>query len=337
MASLWSHILQRDANSGVHSDLTTGAIAGISCGAAALFLSALVLFIIYWRRLRGYDREDTFYSCNFNEREPPGGMPPTLTYTTDYKMDRYQEGDPGTSYTYSTEKPAYTISPPSTYGSASAMPTHPAYIPRAIVRGTPTPSTRSIASPTPLPPQFPSPGTASSKSQPDEAAIPAYINAAAAAPVRRAFSPPPYSGSRPRTHDEVKDMVLSKAVAQEREPNSSLARSLSITPRSKPLHGRENTTISGPLAFPEYYQAPLPPLPADGERTKWEEEEEEEQEGEGETDSRTFRNRVFSGQGEQQGQAKPERGRKRDKDSRHSSGGNRHYAEIEIGRGSDIW
>ncbi|KXX75287.1 hypothetical protein MMYC01_207974 [Madurella mycetomatis] len=299
MASLWPHILQRNADSGVHPNLTAGAIAGISCGAAALFLGAVGLFIIYWHRLRDYDREENFYECKFGQGEPPGSISRTLTYTMDYKMGRHQEDDPGSSSAYSPEKPAYPFSPLSTCGSASAMPTHPAYIPRAVVRGTTTSSTRSIASPTPPLSQLPSPGmaviSASSKSRSDGAAI------------RKASFPPPYSGPGPQLQG------------------------------SKPLHGRENTTISGPLAFPEYYQAPQPPLPTNRDRDRERLGGGEHEDGGGETNRQPFRNRVFSWEGEQQGQAKPARGKKKYKESRQSPGGNRHYAEIEIGRGSDIW
>lgn len=43
---------------GDRDELSTAAIAGIAIGATALFVIAIILFIIYWRRQKRYDRED---------------------------------------------------------------------------------------------------------------------------------------------------------------------------------------------------------------------------------------------------------------------------------------
>lgn len=44
--------------SGDRDELSTAAIAGIAIGATALFVIAIILFTIYWRRQKRYDRED---------------------------------------------------------------------------------------------------------------------------------------------------------------------------------------------------------------------------------------------------------------------------------------
>ncbi|SPQ21943.1 f288fc9a-7751-439c-bfb2-b040dd84201e [Thermothielavioides terrestris] len=201
MALAGSHILPRDSDSGSNGTLTTGAIAGIACGAGALFLGAAGLFIVYWRRQRQFDREDEYYENHFEGRGPPGSTAPAVTYTMDYKMDdpQHNEGDHGSSYTYSPEKASYPFSPLSALESASAMPTHPAYIPRALVRGRTTPSNRSVAtaSPPPFPtPAFSSASTSNSKTQPDDAMIQAYLNAATAAQPQPQPSPPPRQATR---------------------------------------------------------------------------------------------------------------------------------------------
>jgi hypothetical protein len=185
MASAASPLLSRDAEDGSGS-LTTGAIAGIACGAGALFLGAAALFVIYWRRQRRYAREDNSDSESFDDTGLRGEMAPAVTYTLDYKMDspQHHEGEQGSSYTYSPEKASYSFSPMSAPDAASAMPTHPAYIPRALVRGSSTasPSNRSIA--TASPPPFPSPpfpsGGSHPKTQPPDAIIQAYLGVATA-------------------------------------------------------------------------------------------------------------------------------------------------------------
>ncbi|KAH6636833.1 hypothetical protein F5144DRAFT_646416 [Chaetomium tenue] len=183
MAPAASPILSRDGDDG-SGTLTPGAIAGIACGAGALFLGAAALFVIYWRRQRRYDREDNSDSESFDDGGLRGNMAPAVTYTLDYKMDnpQHHEGEQASSYTYSPEKASYSLSPMSAPDTASAMPTHPAYIPRALVRGSSTPSNRSIA--TASPPPFPSPpfpsGGSHPKTQPPDAMIQAYLGAATA-------------------------------------------------------------------------------------------------------------------------------------------------------------
>ncbi|KAK4147081.1 uncharacterized protein C8A04DRAFT_24874 [Dichotomopilus funicola] len=203
MASVRLLVLPRGGDAS-HSDssegastLTTGAIAGIACGAGALFLGAAGLFIIYWRRQRRYDREDDS-DCDSFDGERRGDMVPAVTYTMDYKMDGPQPegaGDHASSYAYSPEK---VLSPMSTSDTASAMPTHPAYIPRVLVRGSSTPSNRSArtTSPPPFPtPPFPS-GDLYPKTQPDDTIIQAYLAAA------QAGTPPPHVRQQLQLHQQ---------------------------------------------------------------------------------------------------------------------------------------
>ncbi|KAJ4306301.1 hypothetical protein N0V88_001101 [Collariella sp. IMI 366227] len=167
MASEGTHVVvvPRDGDSSDNGNLTTGAIVGIACGVGALFLGAASLFLVYWRRQRHFNQKDEERD-KIDEGRPPGAMAPVVTYTLDYKMDDPQqnETDQASSCTYSPEKPSYPFSPlAATDTVASAMPTHPAYIPRAFVRGPGSPSTRSTATAT-SPPPFPSPPLGSSSS-----------------------------------------------------------------------------------------------------------------------------------------------------------------------------
>jgi hypothetical protein len=402
-----AQILQRDSESGGNGNLTTGAIAGIAGGIGALFLGAAGLFLVYWRRQRQFDREENYSQDSFDEMGPPVAMAPAVTYTHDYKMDnQHHEGDQTSSYTYSPDKPAYSFSPLGSGGHTSAMPTHPAYIPRALVRGT-TPSLHSTSTNTPR--QFPSPALpSSSKNQLDDNVIQAYLAAAAAAQATSS-SPPPAPSFHPQDQDIPResdtslrglpirphqrqsptqipafvlpafpsppaDTTTSSGPAAGKKSRSYIPPRLNLSGPSatsnappgargpdsggdKPLSGRENTTISGPLAFPQHYQPP-PPSRSESKskakskskspkwRSKWDREQtDDDLYGEaddttpGQSDGwRTFRSRA---QEQQQQQQQEQQGR--DEGKKHArkrsdrNSGNRHYAEIEIGRGSDIW
>ncbi|AEO56131.1 hypothetical protein MYCTH_107095 [Thermothelomyces thermophilus ATCC 42464] len=189
-------VLPRDGEAG-SAPLTTGAIAGIACGAGALFLGATSLFIVYFRRQRRYAREDYSDSDSFDDTMPRRAMAPVVTYTMDYKIDNPQHHE-GSSYIYSPEQASYILSPQSTSDAASAMPTHPAYIPRALVRGSSTPSNRSVSTTSPPPPflslspPYPPSISHSSKIQPDDSMIGAYLAAAAqAGPQAQSQDSPP--------------------------------------------------------------------------------------------------------------------------------------------------
>ncbi|KAL2136805.1 hypothetical protein VTI74DRAFT_1457 [Chaetomium olivicolor] len=394
MASEGTHavVAPRDGDSTGNGNLTTGAIAGIACGAGALFLGAAGLFLVYWRRQRQFDREDDERD-RFDESRLPGAMPPVVTYTMDYKMDdpQYHEGDQGSSYTYSPEKASYAFPPlGAADAAASAMPTHPAYIPRALVRGAATPSNRSTATTSPAP--FPSPPLGSSSTNPknkaDDTVFLAYLQAAqqqaSSHPqdtILRAGEPgpppegglpnhprplnpppthvpamavpsfttsPPHSASstdgaktNPPPHHQRQPSQSQSAASGQRKPRAFLPPRLKLpfnssTTTANPLPGKENTTISGPLAFPQHYQGPSPPGHG---RSGWVRETDDDADGEdggGTSDNRrwSFRGRVLTGERE-----KKKGRRKSDRNSNGGAGGggNRHYAEIEVGRGSDIW
>lgn len=269
MPSAASPLLSRDAEDG-SGDLTAGAIAGIACGAGALFLGAAVLFIIYWRRQRRYDREDNSDSESFDDRGLRGDMGPAVTYTLDYKMDdpQHHEGEQGSSYTYSPEKASYSFSPMSAPDAASAMPTHPAYIPRALVRGSSTPSNRSIAtaSPPPFPsPPFPSAGS-HSKTQPPDAIIQAYLGAATARTASTITSQTQDSNTHPNHHhrresDSSPGLPIQPAPLGNRSRQNSQP-SLTLPPITSPPHSASSTDASHhPLYQPQAARKPRAFLP----------------------------------------------------------------------------
>ncbi|KAK5660137.1 hypothetical protein OQA88_13606 [Cercophora sp. LCS_1] len=159
--------------------LDTGAIAGIACAVGALLLGAIGLFIIYWRRQKQYEREDRIYHRRPIEENPLAASSPPI-YTHDYKMklDSTVDGS-ASSYAYSAEFPK--DSPFSGSDSVSAMPTHHAYIPRALVR--PSASTTLSSTPESTPRsqmslQPPPPPRALRKSRPDDIVMQAYLRAA---------------------------------------------------------------------------------------------------------------------------------------------------------------
>ncbi|KAK3326471.1 hypothetical protein B0H66DRAFT_161344 [Apodospora peruviana] len=179
MAPTWNHLVPRDAttdsstkSSDGSTHLSTGAIAGIAGGAGALFLGSIILFIVYWRRQKRYNREDNYYYQN-DEESTFGTVAPPI-YTLDYKgVDT-----PATS-SYTTSPQTTTTTQSSEFAPltemASAMPAHPAYIPRALVRGGATPSTMSPSSGSTV--QFESlHARKQSKSEPDDAVVQAFLN-----------------------------------------------------------------------------------------------------------------------------------------------------------------
>ena len=232
--------------------LTTGATVGIALGAAALFLGAIALFVLYCLKQKKYDREDKappppFASAQkFYYNKGPGSGPASIAtsnnsyalpqYTADYKsqvgaavsVSETPEPLPP-DYSSNAEyydrlegktrgRPLRTISSPAqpaaidslhhhhhnhnheqvdTIGQlpTTALPTHPAYIPRSSSRNsnraTPQPGSRPSRNPTPtsvrsstqsssLRPQHNGTSTTNngSGSRPDSYAIQVYLNAA---------------------------------------------------------------------------------------------------------------------------------------------------------------
>ncbi|KAK0670846.1 hypothetical protein QBC41DRAFT_271817 [Cercophora samala] len=406
-----SHIRQRDAEP--TNSLTPGAIAGIACGSGAIFIGAAGLFILYWRRNRQYDREDDLYRTDSEEDVSRGAAIPAVSYTLDYKMNnpqqRHQHREDSGSYSYSPEKAAYPFSPLSTNSSSgpgSAMPTHPAYIPRAMVRGMPV---SNHSSPQLTPPFNPP--------QNQQEQLPSFTfpqdNPSQHPPLARTTQrPSPLNLNTFSPSPSTSPSIPSSSTTQptrKQPPRLPLLPLLSTT-NSNPLPGKQNSTISGPLAFPSHYQPPpnLPPpkqhqhqqqqqkpkkvrnphdqIYDDDSSSSGEEITGKEVEGYEESDiqyyhqqhhhhhhhqdsKRTFRERSLSGSG-QGTQSQPNSGGlpppqdhhhhhhrgKRSRRKRFSAGGgqeqhqqqqqqqqqqqtrgNRHYAEVEIGRGSDIW
>ncbi|KAL2119475.1 hypothetical protein VTJ04DRAFT_6436 [Mycothermus thermophilus] len=329
MALLGSHVFPRDTEpSGSPSSLSTGAVAGIAGGAGGVFLAAAGLFFIYWRRQRQFDHEDTsdieksgdYTHHRHRQRHSRQQVPlaaPAVAYTMDYKSDDPQlYANPGTAgssstYTFSPEKNGYRLSPAaSPLDLASAMPTHPAYIPRAWVRGTSSPSSLGLSMSTASPPPFYSPpyqapaAAAAHKTHPDDTVIQAFLRAANGEtspavqhpqnhqylsqpsairtrqgsasssssstapplPPPKDQNPPLQSGGGQRKRPIPPPLNLNPILSNQSKIAPSAAAAVAAIPPtvaegtilrlpggSKPLPGREDTTISGPLAFPELH------------------------------------------------------------------------------------
>ncbi|KAK4163623.1 hypothetical protein QBC43DRAFT_319443 [Cladorrhinum sp. PSN259] len=437
-----SHILhRRDGESS--SKLSPGAIAGIACGAGALFLAAGLLFFIYWRRDRQFDREEDYYQTRHGlddrvRRPSAGMMPNAVSYTMDYKMDSHQKEYDGSSYTYSPDKPTYPFSPLSVSdggaGASSAMPTHPAYIPRAFVRGAPSSNhsrtnsasthqhlANTISSSSP-----PLHGSVSNNQaeNPNDMLVQAYLDTAsgervASAVLLAASSPPSHSSPFPPQQGTLPGISTGPSLvplqkprpaafnlqpaqaiplpAQKQQPQSSPGYSSSssnqnnsntitttsgrkprkyVPPRlnlsggpatshaAKPIKGKENATISGPLAFPEHYRGPhhhrhhhRKTTKNERRRTLFAEDDDEfsesddgdddngvpydddqqiisDSEDDSYYDERANKRRQ---QQEEREKAAAAAAAAKKEQSQTQKRGNRHYAEVEIGRGSDIW
>lgn len=184
MASVRISVVQRDTASPDPPKLDTGAIIGIACGTGALFLGSFVLFFIYWRRTRRCELEDTYEPHDLDENPFAASSPPA--FTLDYKHS--DEKHAAASYPVSPSllrTDARRLSPVG--GLVSAMPTHPAYIPRTVIRGSTPQPTRTLTPTTEEPESLtprsqtsllPAPARARSKSRPADAVVQAYLYAA---------------------------------------------------------------------------------------------------------------------------------------------------------------
>ncbi|KAK4228260.1 hypothetical protein QBC38DRAFT_162634 [Podospora fimiseda] len=416
MASRILH--KRDGDESSNASLSSGAIAGIACGTVALFVVAAILFFLYWRRDRRFDRQDNFYQARYgldHTFQPTTGMMPnSVSYTMDYKMDSQQKDHDGSSYTYSPDKPTYPFSPLSVSdggGASSAMPTHPAYIPRAFVRGvlssnhsrTTSTSTHNHHPHQILPsntisssPNFSHKINNNNNSPPNDMLVQAYLDTASgervpSAVLLAAASPP--SNSQPLFPPPTKprpaattfliptQITPSQIIPLQPSPGYSSTSSSSLSqpqPRRKPrqytpprlnlvssvsstshtaipLKGKENSTISGPLAFPQHYCLPTSKTKKkerrrtlfaedDDELSECDEDEDEEiisdrdeQVSEDDDyDERANRRRQLQEEKERAAQKMLEK----EKAGRRQLGMNnntRRYDEVEIGRDSDIW
>ncbi|RKU42438.1 hypothetical protein DL546_002309 [Coniochaeta pulveracea] len=150
------------------SHLSTGAIVGIVVGVGALFLAGISLLILYYCRQKRYNKEDRrrrasyasylhsspyspyspYKFCGMNAagdgpnytmdyKSPPGAQPQEREMTN---RDDDLFGEADRAYTYKPpiqeQKPNHSrqYSQDEMHESPSAMPTHPAYIPRAVMR-----------------------------------------------------------------------------------------------------------------------------------------------------------------------------------------------------------
>ncbi|KAK3327345.1 hypothetical protein B0T19DRAFT_160464 [Cercophora scortea] len=345
------------------AQLSTGAIVGIAVGAGSLFLGAAGLFIIYARRQRQFDTADHFYRNG--GRLEMGSSPFVGTYTVpvgpvytlDYKAMRRESQDSSHSLSPEPTMPLPEFSHVSEM--ASAMPTHPAYIPRALVRGT-TPSTMSPASSSGgHTPQFST--TSSTRSTP-RSQTQLVIKTQADTPDQERYLRPMAGFSRSREIDEDSEDTMIEighaeatnyAFSQQQQPRHQRPLPALIIPAStssrpkparlnlnlhqatnpsiseKPIKGRENMAISGPLAFPHLQQQ------QHRHQQQYQSYDESGSSATATTDRRTFRDRSqsfrnsFTGSGSQE--------RSRPQGDRIAEYPNRHYAEIEVGRDSDIW
>ncbi|KAH8664185.1 hypothetical protein BX600DRAFT_512247 [Xylariales sp. PMI_506] len=176
------------------SPITTGAIVGIAIGAALLFLGGSALFIVYHRKQKklydhdvnsGYDSRGGSKSISppiqggFNASE--GKQAYTLS---DYELRAQQQYSNAEYYDkieeeIMTRRPNYTFDPNNPgSGPQGALPTHPAYIPRAMSRN----SNRSTT-PQPTPPV--------KSNKPDSYALQTYLAAAEEAAALKLPPPPP--------------------------------------------------------------------------------------------------------------------------------------------------
>lgn len=137
----WTPLVRRDTK----GPLSTGAIAGIAVGAAVLFLASAALFVVYYRRQRRYNAEDSeYYQYSDSVQRGQHNTGRTFvavprrapTYTLDYKMDNQVGTGQSTPAQFSADPRAQNPETPPLDDMASAMPTHPAYLPKAVVRGT---------------------------------------------------------------------------------------------------------------------------------------------------------------------------------------------------------
>ncbi|KAK3952803.1 hypothetical protein QBC32DRAFT_211713 [Pseudoneurospora amorphoporcata] len=137
----WTSLVRRDTK----GPLSTGAIAGIAVGAAVLFFASAALFVVYYRRQRRYNAEDSeYYQYADSVQRGQNNTGRTFvavprrapTYTLDYKMDNQVGTGQSTPAQFSADPRAQIPESPPLDDMASAMPTHPAYLPKAVVRGT---------------------------------------------------------------------------------------------------------------------------------------------------------------------------------------------------------
>ncbi|KAI1340929.1 hypothetical protein F5Y15DRAFT_36511 [Xylariaceae sp. FL0016] len=186
-------------NSGGGSTFQTGDIVGIAIGAALLFLGGLGLFAVYHRKQKRLfkDTQNTELDPRSGSKSisPPlrGGFSaqPQMAALGDYELRAQQGYTKNADYYNMLEKeiqirqPQYAFNP---HHPGSALPAHPAYLPRAHSRQT---SHDSV-------PQEPRPVKSN---KPDSYALQAYLHAAEDADALGIQTPPrgtsPHLGASP--------------------------------------------------------------------------------------------------------------------------------------------
>ena len=139
------------SDQGNSTKMTVAVIVGIAAGAGLLFFGSAALFIVYWLRLRRFDREDRI-RYGGHEMYPPYGERSSIATTNrdayfneDHKEAVFESQLTVNNYDYYHTAPNFqSLRPAGEFepgrpsyqagSSDSAIPAHPAYIPRAMVR-----------------------------------------------------------------------------------------------------------------------------------------------------------------------------------------------------------
>jgi hypothetical protein len=132
--------------------LTTGAIVGIAVGAGLLLLGGVVLFIIYWRRQKKFDKEDEMSAYRSHGASPDPFLPPAAKMSASLRsysgQGSYKDMGGGAQPMSTGEyydkmeeeiragRLQYNYDPRAhSRGPNSALPAHQAYIPQAMFHG----------------------------------------------------------------------------------------------------------------------------------------------------------------------------------------------------------
>lgn len=176
--------------------MTTGAIVGIAAGTSLLFLGGSALFVAYYRKQKALEKEfnPDFHAQSGNRSVTPsskggftaGDMRQT-SQLADYELRAQYQYCNGNYYDKIEEElrsrpsnGSLGLNKPGA-GHQSAIPTHPAYLPRAMSRN----SNRTNRAPSP-------PRHINAKpNKPDSYALQAYLAAAEASEALRVPPPPP--------------------------------------------------------------------------------------------------------------------------------------------------
>lgn len=234
--------------------MTTGAIVGIAVGASLLLLGGTALFLVYYRKQKGLYADDCDSQCDPRIGNklisPPliGGFNSTDTSNhaqlSDYELKAQQSYNSNADYYNSIEKEMQTRRPQYTFdpnkpgsGPSGALPTHPAYINRALRRN-------SSRDPSPQPPR------PVKSNKPDSYALASYLNAAEDAAL---LLPGPPPGPPPATHSRK----ASPAPSRGSLPHSSRVRTSSS---SSVQNSPRLTTLQPPPPPPPPRQPKVPSL-----------------------------------------------------------------------------